>query len=97
MSIKITVITLDGKNLSRTRCRAQRLVDAGSHAWIGDRTVRELVPAKKAFALADRIIPRESPIFDPNYFYPDHTPHPELFDLPFNYPLPYELLRSYAS
>lgn len=97
MSIKITVITLDGKNLARTRVRAQRLVDAGSHVWIGDRTVRELIPAKKALALADRIVYRESPVFDPNYFYPDHSPHPELFGLPFNYPLPNQLLRSYAS
>ena len=96
MSVKITVITLDGKNLSRTRCRAQRLVDAGTHAWLGDRTVRELIPAKKASPLADLIVP-SSPLFDPNFFYPDCEAHSGLPSLPFNYPLPYELLRDYAS
>lgn len=96
MSAKITVITLDGKNLSRTKARAQRLVDTGTHRWEGPRTIREIRKAEAARSFADRIVERKAPLFDPNYFYPNPKAHPELFELPFNYPLPYELLKSYA-
>lgn len=94
MSAKIQAVALDGKYKTLTRVRAQRLVDTGTHVWIGERTVREIRPAKKAFALADRVS-----IFPADYFYPypQHQAHPELHDLPFNYPLPYELLKSYEA
>ncbi len=97
MSVKFTVITLDGKNLSRTRARAERMIAAGTHLQTGPRTIREVILAREAPATAlDRVVHREAPIFDPNYFYPSCDPHPELLHLPFNYPLPYEMLRSYA-
>jgi len=97
VSNKISVLTLDGKTLHRNRCRSQRLVDAGTHQWIGPRTVREVKPPEKALALSDRVIQRRAVIFDADYFYPSLEPHPELHDLPFTYPLPYELLKCYQS
>jgi hypothetical protein len=97
VSKKIAVLKLDGKTLHRSRCRAQRLVDAGDHIWIGPRTVRQVVPPKQAAAFVDRIVERTAPRFDPNYFYPSTEAHPELRDLPFAYPLPFEILRHYQS
>jgi len=87
---------LNGKTRSRPRARIQRLVDSGTHVWIGPRTVREVIAAERAVALTDLIVKRESAIFDTHFSYPNLEAHPELPGLPFNYPLPYDLLRHYA-
>jgi hypothetical protein len=78
-----------------TRVRAQRLVDSGSWEWQGLHTVREKKPIEKALTARDRIR------FEPDFFfdreYPEQGVSHDLFGLPFNFPLPYDLLRSYRS
>jgi hypothetical protein len=95
VSAKITGLTLNGKWKTLTRVRAQRLVDSGSWEWQGERTVREKKPAQQALTVRDRIT------FDPDFFfnfeYPEQGVAHDLFGLPFNFPLPYDLLRSYRS
>jgi hypothetical protein len=91
VSAKITIIRLDGVSYRRSKSHALRLEAAGTHEWAGDSTLRQTRRADQVPSINDRI----SPVFAPDYFYPEHQAHPELFDLPFTYPLPFEILKHY--
>lgn len=93
MSAKIVILTLDGKSAHKPRARAQRLVDSGTHVWIGPKTIREIKQAASVPTIHDRV--RFEPTFFFDYAYPNADAHPELLDLPFTYPLPYEILKHY--
>lgn len=97
VSNKIRIETLEGKIRHDCRVRVQRLVDRGHAAWIDDRNAREIVPKTVNSDPARFLRSTPAVVFDPDRLYPDFAAHPELFNLPFNYPLPRWLLRSYAS
>ena len=83
MSAKLTIIRLDGVIYRRSRSHCKRLIAAGTHEKQGPQTLREVRTTREAFVLRDRVFV-QSP----------RTSKPPDF-LPFNFPLPYELLVSY--
>lgn len=98
MSAKITSITLEGKQKTLTRARAQRLVDSGSHDWQGSRTIREKRIAKAVPSYHERIMVSWGFEFDDSkHAGPGLGPLPGDHPLPYTYPLPYDILSHYQS
>lgn len=67
MPNNIRIETLDGKTVHRDRCRAQRLVENGTHRWEGPRLVKEIVPEAtkvESFRHYARFL---LPVFDVSY------------------------------
>lgn len=92
---QINVITTEGKTLTRTRVRAQRLVDAGTHRWKDRRTVEELVP-ESSHRDPCRFFVTVQPVFEYDYpIQPNREKDPHF--LPYTYPLPIDILRHYQS
>ena len=89
MSTKIIIENLSGSTLRTTRIRAQRKVDAGSHEWKDEHTIREIRREPQRTDIEVDL----SPLFC--YDYPNFSAHPELMDHPFSYPLPWSILRWY--
>lgn len=87
MSTKILVVTLDEKQVHRTRARAQRLVDQGTHRWDGPAMVREVLRPEKAqsFTLSD---PARFLLPSFQFAYPDNLPNlDDTFQRALRYPV----------